>query len=56
MLCKYTLQVIFSNNQILYDYSDKALWGVILCQMENDGNLSDSHSKPVEMKEMHEEI
>lgn len=34
-LCsKYTIQVIFHKKEVFYEYSDKALWNMILYQME----------------------
>jgi hypothetical protein len=34
-LCnKYTVQVIFQKGSVMYEYSDKALWNMILYQLE----------------------
>ena len=38
-LCnKYTIQVIFQREATMYEYSDKALWNMILYQLEEEGS------------------
>jgi trehalose-6-phosphate synthase len=38
-LCnKYTIQTIFQKESTMYEYSDKALWNMILYQLEEEGS------------------
>lgn len=34
---KYTVQVIFQQRDMMFEYSDKALWNTILNNIEEDG-------------------
>jgi hypothetical protein len=33
LISKYIIHVIFHKNEVLYEYSDKALWNMILYHM-----------------------
>lgn len=48
-LCsKYTIHVIFQKKEVSYEYSDKALWNMILYQME-EGESGLSKERELEL-------
>jgi hypothetical protein len=54
-LCgKYIIHVIFHKNDVLYEYSDKALWSLILYHLDHEKSEEDPRSEPPRLQEQEE--
>ena len=42
-LCsKYITHVVLRKGDVVYEYSDRALWNAILCHLDQDANAEDA--------------
>jgi hypothetical protein len=54
-LCaKYIIHVIFHKNDVLYEYSDKALWNLILYHLDHEKGEEDPRSDLPHLQEQEE--
>jgi hypothetical protein len=51
---KYITNVIFRKNEVLYEYSDKALWNLILYHMDNENENGENEVRG-ELREVDDE-